>query len=99
MNLSLDMHRLYIATLRPTVHAKPVLDNNDLLKYFIDVYGSFTTGRIADKEEMVKEIMKERNLKAEETIMIGDTIMDIFAGRKNNLLNNHYFFYFSLNVP
>lgn len=75
--------KLYVVTTKPTVYAKRIVSHFDLDAYFIEIYGPELNGRFDDKTELIEHILRERNLRPEETVMIGDRATDIKAGKAN----------------
>ena len=55
-------------------------DKLEVAQYFISIHGSPT-----DKNDLVKEIIEINNYKADETILIGDSINDYQAANVNSI--------------
>lgn len=75
-----DLHqqgyRLYVATSKPEVMAKHILNHFHLDRYFDMICGSTLDGNRITKADVIRHLLKE--LPSGETIiMIGDTIYDI----------------------
>ena len=75
---------LAVATSKPEVFAKDILEHFDLEKYFDFIGGALLHGR-TDKAEVVAYVLENLNAVKEDTIMIGDREHDIFGGAKNGL--------------
>lgn len=76
--------KLYIATFKPKI---PTLR---LVKMFnLDMFDSIYTvdypHPFTSKSEMVKSLLKEQNLELNETVIIGDSVSDILAGKTNDI--------------
>jgi phosphoglycolate phosphatase len=71
--------------------SKPIVFAEKILKYFgIDIYFKYTVGgnldgTFVEKEEIIKYIIEEYNLKRPETIMVGDRKYDIIGANKNGI--------------
>ncbi|HUU34792.1 MAG TPA: HAD hydrolase-like protein [Vicinamibacterales bacterium] len=76
-------HRLWVATSKPTVYARRIVDHFDLAPFFEGVYGSELTGERTDKRDLVRHIVAMEGLTPGNTWMIGDRVHDIRGGRDN----------------
>ncbi|GJM42969.1 MAG: hydrolase [Ardenticatenaceae bacterium] len=77
--------RLFIATSKPTVYAKQIVQHFDLEHYFLAVYGSELDGRFTHKNELIHHLLKQENLDPNHTLMIGDREHDILGAKANNV--------------
>lgn len=78
--------QLILATSKPEVFAKKVLDHFDLLGYFDHVCGSELNGVRGDKDEVIAyalETAKPDRIKR--AVMVGDRNFDVFGAQKNGL--------------
>ena len=78
-------YRLFLATAKPEVYARQILDHFDLLKYFEYPYGSELNGERTNKAELIAYILEKERLNPEECLMVGDREYDIFGARKNGI--------------
>ena len=78
-------YRLFVATAKPTIYAKQILEHFDLAKYFIKIYGSELTGERTNKGELITYLLVQENLDATATVMVGDREFDILGARQNGL--------------
>lgn len=76
-------YTLYVATAKPTIYAKQILEYFNLAQYFKVIYGSELTGERTNKAELIAYILDQEQLKAENCMMIGDREYDILGARKN----------------
>lgn len=76
---------LYIATSKPTVFAKTILEKDQLASYFKVILGSELNGRRSQKREVIADLIKMEGLKADEILMIGDREHDLLGARSNNV--------------
>src|SRR5690606_15216720 len=78
-------YRLFVATAKPTVYAKQILEHFDLAQYFTEIYGSELNGDRTNKGELIQYILEQQHLKAEGCIMVGDRECDILGARRNGI--------------
>ena len=79
-------NRLFIATSKPTVFAKQVLEHFQLTDYFQDIIGSNLDGTRIKKEEIIAHILQtNEDLNKEEIVMIGDRKHDIIGANYNGI--------------
>jgi phosphoglycolate phosphatase len=76
-------HRLFVATSKPAVYARLIVDHFGLTPFFAGVYGSELTGEHADKAELVAHVIASERLDAPQVWMVGDRLHDIRGGRAN----------------
>lgn len=78
-------YRLFVATAKPTVYAKQILEHFDLAQYFTDIYGSELNGDRTNKAELIQYILAQQKLQADQCLMVGDREHDIFGARQNGI--------------
>nr|WP_276534245.1 HAD-IA family hydrolase [Acinetobacter lwoffii] len=78
-------YRLFVATAKPTVYAKQILEHFDLAQYFTDIYGSELNGDRTNKAELIQYILAQQQLQADQCMMVGDREHDIFGARHNGI--------------
>ena len=78
-------YRLFLATAKPEVYARQILDHFELLQYFDYPYGSELNGDRTNKGELIAYILEKEQLKPEECLMVGDREHDIFGARSNGI--------------
>lgn len=71
---------LIIASIKPQVSCEMVLDHLGIKPMFTAVYGADLSGKLSDKTEVIKHLMKKENLKG--GVVIGDRGVDIQAAKK-----------------
>lgn len=87
-NLFLGGKKLYVATSKPTVFAKIILEHFNLSRFFKEITGSNLDGTRVDKTEVISTVMDSLNYEDyKKTIMVGDRKHDI-TGAINNGLNS-----------
>ena len=77
-----DGHECFVATTKPHVFARRIVEHFGMADYFADVYGSELDGTRTDKTELLAHAQAQRT-EAREAAMIGDRHHDI-AGAVNN---------------
>lgn len=78
--------RLIIATSKPEIFAKRILDHFNLTKYFDICVGSNLDGTRCKKDLVIAHAINIGNIKdLSTTIMIGDREHDVFGGKANGL--------------
>lgn len=79
-------NRLFIATSKPTIFAKQVLEHFQLTDYFEDIIGSNLDGTRIKKEEIIAHILQtNEGLNKENIVMIGDRKHDIIGANYNGI--------------
>ncbi len=78
-------HRLFVATAKPTVYAKKIIDHFNLAAYFEKVYGSALSGERADKADLIAYILEKEKIDAGDTVMIGDRKHDMIGAVANRI--------------
>lgn len=72
----------FLATSKPLVFAREVLENFGLTSFFSGIYGSELNGDRTDKAELMAHILTEENLLASDVLMIGDRKFDVLGSQK-----------------
>lgn len=78
--------RLVIATSKPAVYARQILEKFELGGYFEAVYGAELDGRHTNKAELISLILKQEQLAPTQVMMIGDREHDMLGAKKNTVL-------------
>jgi phosphoglycolate phosphatase len=76
---------LFVATSKPHVFARRILDHFGLSPFFEAVYGSELDNRNADKRDLLRVLIQEQALDPAATVMIGDREHDALGARANGL--------------
>jgi phosphoglycolate phosphatase len=72
--------KLVVASIKPQVSCEMVLDHLGIKPLFTSVYGSELNGKLSNKLELLKYVIKKEGLK--KALVIGDRGVDIEAARK-----------------
>ncbi len=83
--LKKEGYRLFVATAKPTIYAKRILDHFELSQYFVHIYGSELTGERTNKADLIHYILEHEQLNPEECLMVGDRQYDILGARHNGI--------------
>ncbi len=78
-------HKLYVATSKPSVFAKRIVDHFHLRHYFHGIYGSELDGTRNDKTSLISYILQRELLDVLETAMIGDREFDMIGAKANGV--------------
>ena len=78
-------YRLFLATAKPEVYARQILEHFDLLQYFIYPYGSELNGERTHKGDLIEYILNKEQLNPAECLMVGDREHDILGARRNGI--------------
>lgn len=85
-HLKKSNYRLAVATSKPTVFAKRILDHFNLSQYFEIIVGSELDGTRTAKGEVIAEVLKQMNIEDKiQCVMIGDRKHDLIGARENNI--------------
>ncbi|SFS57257.1 phosphoglycolate phosphatase [Paenibacillus sp. 453mf] len=76
--------RLFIATSKPEIYAKQILDHYELSSYFEYICGSELDGARSAKAEIIGYLMETYDLQPEQTVMIGDRKHDIIGAQQRS---------------
>jgi phosphoglycolate phosphatase len=81
--LKADGHRLYVATSKPEVTAKEILDKFDLSRYFEKICGAAMDGSRDDKAQVIAYLLAGRA--PEDVLMVGDTAYDVLGAKAHGI--------------
>lgn len=85
-NLKQSNYRLAVATSKPTVFAKRILDHFELSQYFEVIVGSELDGSRTAKGEVIAEVFKQMNIEDKvHCVMIGDRKHDLIGASENDI--------------
>jgi phosphoglycolate phosphatase len=78
-------HVLHIATSKPEVFARRILDHFNLAGSFASIHGSKLDGTRSDKGELIAYILGEQSIEHNDSVMIGDRKHDILGAINNDV--------------
>ncbi len=77
--------RIYLATAKPVVHAKKIVDHFGLAQFLTHSYGAEMDGRRTDKVELLQYIVDKEKLNPALCAMVGDRKHDMHAARYHGM--------------
>ncbi|MEY8347174.1 HAD family hydrolase [Bacillus cereus] len=81
-----EKKRLFVATSKPTIFAKQVLEHFNLIHFFEEIVGSNLDGTRIKKDEIIEYILHTNpELQREEVVMIGDRKHDMIGAKCNGI--------------
>lgn len=78
-------YRTYVATSKPQIYAKKIIDRFELTALFDRVYGSELDGKYSIKSESIERILTLEDLTPDRTVMVGDRSYDTIGAKQNGL--------------
>jgi phosphoglycolate phosphatase len=78
-------HRLWVATSKPDVYARRVLEHFAIADSFAGVYGPDLAGRNHDKRDLIRELLSRERLAPQAACMVGDRALDMQGARANGV--------------
>lgn len=79
-------YRVFLATTKPVIYARDILEHFDLRQYFDGVYGSELDGSFSDKRDLLGLILEQEGISPANAMMIGDRHRDIEGARHNGII-------------
>jgi phosphoglycolate phosphatase len=76
---------LLVATSKPHVYARRIVEHFALDRHFREVHGCELDGTREDKRDLIAHIIPHHGLDASRAVMIGDRGVDMRAGRHHGL--------------
>jgi phosphoglycolate phosphatase len=83
--LNEEGHTLFVATSKPAVYARRIVDHFGLQRYFQNTYGSELDGTRADKTSLIAHILHNESIDGAATVMIGDRAYDMLGAKANGI--------------
>lgn len=81
-----DGRHLFVATSKPEVFAKRILEHFDLAEYFEYIGGSTLDGSISSKDQVISCVLDQIGREhIQEMVMVGDREHDVIGARENGL--------------
>lgn len=77
--------RLFVATSKPTVYARRIVERFGLAPHFLGVHGCELDGTREDKRELLAHLIPRHGLDVGNAVMIGDRGADMRAARHHGL--------------
>lgn len=77
--------RLFVATSKPHLYARPIVKQFGLDRHFSGIYGPEFDGTNDSKADLIAHIVAEHGIRADTTVMIGDREFDVTAATRNGI--------------
>ena len=77
--------RLILATAKPHVFARPILERFDLARHFVAVHGPELDGTNDNKADLIAHIAGQEGVRRETAVMVGDREHDVIAAAHNGM--------------
>lgn len=78
-------HRLWVATSKPEIYAKRILEHFGLARSFERIYGSELSGRNSEKSQLLRGLLRTEGLQPDSVCMVGDRALDVLAAHDNGV--------------
>lgn len=78
-------HTLYVATSKPQIFARKIIDHYGLAPFFRVVYGSELDYTRADKAELIGYILAQEKIAPSEALIVGDRLHDVRGAKKTGI--------------
>ncbi|MFT5141290.1 MAG: phosphoglycolate phosphatase [Rhodothermales bacterium] len=78
-------HQLFLATAKPIIYARRIVEHFGLDRYLVNAYGAELDGTRTDKVDLLQYILDEENLDASRCMMIGDRKHDMIGARYHSI--------------
>lgn len=76
---------LLVATSKPEVYAKKIIEHFDLQQYFYDVVGATLDATRNTKDAVIAYAINKHSIDAQSALMVGDRHHDVFGASQNSL--------------
>ena len=77
--------KLFLATAKPIIYARQIMQHFKLDQYFTELYGSELNGDRTNKGDLIAYILAQQQLYAKECLMVGDREHDILGARRHGI--------------
>ena len=77
--------KLFLATSKPTVFAKQILEMFNISSFFKGIYGAEFDGRFPRKADVIAHLLETEKINPSESLMIGDRKYDMIGAKANNM--------------
>jgi phosphoglycolate phosphatase len=78
-------HRLWVATSKPRVYARRIVEHFELVPFFAGVYGPELDLTNHDKRDLLRVLLAAEGLDPRRTVMVGDRMHDVEGARANGV--------------
>ncbi|EPF70734.1 HAD-IA family hydrolase [Acinetobacter rudis] len=77
--------QLFLATAKPIIYARQIMQHFELDQFFTELYGSELNGDRTNKGDLIAYILEQQQLKSTECLMVGDREHDILGARRHGI--------------
>ena len=85
--LNASGHKVVIASSKPHIFVKRIIEHFDMTDSFALISGSELDGTRVDKAEVIEYAMTSLGIPSNEAVMVGDKEHDIIGAKKNGIIN------------
>jgi len=85
-NIQSAEYDIFLATSKPRMYAKKILEHFHISRFFTGIHGSELNGHLTDKQELIAHILDCEKINCKAALMVGDRSHDIVGGKKNGLM-------------
>jgi phosphoglycolate phosphatase len=78
-------HTLHVATSKPHVFAKPILEHFELAHHFASIHGAELDGTRDAKADVIAYLLAQQGVSARDALMIGDTKFDCLGAMAHGI--------------
>jgi phosphoglycolate phosphatase len=78
-------YKTFVATSKPQIYARRIIDHFALSSLFDGVYGSELDGNLSKKSDLLKHILLTEGLSPSAVVMVGDRLHDIIGAKYHNI--------------
>jgi phosphoglycolate phosphatase len=78
-------HRCFVATSKPQVFARRIIEHFELTQLLDGIYGSELDGTRSDKGELIQYVLEQEKLASQACVMVGDRSHDAIGAKRNGL--------------
>jgi phosphoglycolate phosphatase len=79
-------HRLWVATSKPELYARRILEHFGLARWFEEIHGSDLSGRNSEKGELIRSVLLQERLDPVCACMVGDRAQDVRGARDSGVM-------------
>jgi phosphoglycolate phosphatase len=76
---------IHVATSKPTVFSKRIIEHFGLDQYFNVVFGSNLDGSLSDKTELLEHVLGTQGIAPQNAVMIGDRRFDMIGAKNHGI--------------
>jgi phosphoglycolate phosphatase len=78
-------HRLFVATSKPHIYARPILERLGLARHFVAICGPELDGTNDHKADLIADMIARGDVRPRTAVMIGDREFDVLAAARHGI--------------